>query len=666
MTRGVSRGRPLLLTPAGLTGRFRAALPEGAPGCWCRLMVRAGTGAWVKLEVEDGSRGQVVREAFLGKPRRRGGLAWRDTLLHLPQAADGLVLQLVADPAAHDAAPCSTPEAALQVLTRHGATLALLRHGWRLLPGALAGNRMGSAGRARAILGQAPARGGQMPGYDVWIRLYDRWGAPERAALGPETGAADIAVVVVGGDAPAIRATLDTLEAQWRAPASVEVVACPTAWSGGDGWVAVLQAGERLAPHALACFARAAGRWPKASGFYADVDRLDSGVRAAPLLKPSTPDPWLLRSGLLTRGACVFQGHRLRATAGRAAEAQSWRDAAASPSEDTADGAMRAIPFILTHSPVLPPGRAVEPASPPAGAAPFVSILVPSAGRSPHMLRCLERLVTHTAYDGGFEVLLAVSHVDPQDKVQADHLARAGLLPFVRVLALDMTVFNYAKVNNKAAREARGTLLLLLNDDVAPVAPDWLARMVARLDGVPGAGIVGARLLYGNGTVQHGGVIMGLANLCEHAFRLSARNDAGPYGVALLDRQVSAVTAACMLVHRSLYVTLGGMDEAFAIALNDVDFCLRAGQAGTRVVYAAGVALYHYESLSLGRHYQGARAGLEALEVRRLRERWAAAIEADPFYNPSASLEPGREFQPAFPVRMTPLRWMAGEAPVPT
>ena len=102
------------------------------------------------------------------------------------------------------------------------------------------------------------------------------------------------------------------------------------------------------------------------------------------------------------------------------------------------------------------------------------------------------------------------------------------------------------------------------------------------------------------------------------------------------------------------------MDEAFAVALNDVDFCLRAGQAGARIVIAAEVTLFHYESLSLGRHYEGSRAGLEALEVRRLRERWACVIADDPFYSPLASLEPGREFQPGFPPRITPSSWLLG------
>ena len=187
----------------------------------------------------------------------------------------------------------------------------------------------------------------------------------------------------------------------------------------------------------------------------------------------------------------------------------------------------------------------------------------------------------------------------------------------------------------------------------------------------PRVGIVGARLLYGNGMVQHEGVIMGLANLCEHAGRLRLASDPGWHGRNLagwgladdglpgrdlpnwgmVDRQVSAVTGACLLIRTALYRDLGGMDTAYAVALNDVDLCLRAREAGWRVVYCAGAELHHYESLSLGRHYAGSRAVLESQEVRRLRGRFGSVIEADPFYSPSASLQPGREWQPAFPPR---------------
>jgi GT2 family glycosyltransferase len=107
-----------------------------------------------------------------------------------------------------------------------------------------------------------------------------------------------------------------------------------------------------------------------------------------------------------------------------------------------------------------------------------------------------------------------------------------------------------------------------------------------------------------------------------------------------------------MLLRAGLFAELGGFDTAFAVALNDVDLCLRILATGAWIVYTATATLYHYESMTLGRHYRGVRAALEVPEVRRLRGRWAAAIACDPYYNPQASLEPGREWQPAFPPRV--------------
>ena len=333
-----------------------------------------------------------------------------------------------------------------------------------------------------------------------------------------------------------------------------------------------------------------------------------------------------------------------------------------SRSSDFGGGSLQKIPFVLTHVPCDQAETVANVAVTRPTALPSVSVVIPTSARHRHLLRCLRRVVARTAYPE-IEILLAVSDVDADDERQAATLARAAALPRVRVLDLRMPAFNYAAVNNAAVQQACGDLVLLLNDDVVPPDGDWLQRMVAFLDVPVQADIVGARLLYGNGLVQHGGVTLGLANLCEHSFRLAARTDPGPHGLALLDRQVSAVTAACMLVRRSLYNAVGGMDEAFAVALNDVDFCLRAGQVGARIVLAAQVTLVHYESLSLGRHYKGSRADLEAVEVRRLRARWANEIADDPHYSLSASLEPGREFQPGFPPRITPSLWCQGDLP---
>ena len=583
---------------------------------------------WLKVEATDAARDQVVREAFLG--RRHGQT--RALLMHVPRDASELVLTVIT-------LACGEldPVVTLAVQSRTMAALRLIAGGWRQAFACLPGDPTGLAGRLRVALGQAPARAGEAPPYDMWIRLYDQWGQAERRALAAAPDAAiEVAVTGAGDDA----GTLASARRQWVLPVRVSRLTGLESFARLPGaWLLVVQAGDVLADHAVACFANAAARSPEAAGFYADLDMLRDGVRSNPLFKPAT-DPWLARSAMLQQGTCVF-----------------------APFTDphTDASCFERVPFILTHAACLH-DAALPPPRPEPAQWPRVSIIIPTSAQAPHVLRCLRGLLANTDYPD-FDVLLAVANTDDTDARQVRALRAAARLARVRVLDLGLAAFNYAGVNNAAARVAQGALLLLLNDDVMPAAPDWLRRMVRLMEGNAGprADIVGARLLYGNGQVQHGGVIMGLANLCEHAFRLTARGDAGPHGIAFMDRAISAVTGACLLTRASLWQALGGMDEGFAIALNDVDFCLRAAQAGAAVVMAPGAVLYHFEGQSLGRHYSGERANLETLEVRRLRERWQSVIADDPHYNPQASLEPGREFQPAFPPRKTKLCWIHGD-----
>jgi GT2 family glycosyltransferase len=488
----------------------------------------------------------------------------------------------------------------------------------------------------RAVLGQAPARCGEAPPYDVWLALYEAR-APDRAEI---AAAADtLQVAVVRGEAGATLASLES------APAGSIVIGEAADWNRLEAdFVLVLGAGEMLAPHAVARFSAAIAQAPDAAFWCADADEIDAaGRRCHPLFKPE-PGPVFLESGLLTAGACAFRrGEGWEALPPDADAARLMLARRAAP------GAMRRIPEILTHLPAPPAARRgmAAPAVMPQGA--HVSIIIPSSCRSAHVLRCL-RAVAASVAGIHVEILLAVSAIDAGDRRQARCLARAEAVPGVRVLDLHLPVFNYAEANNRAAAQARGEFLLLLNDDVAPVTKNFLPRMMSHAV-TPGVGAVGARLLYGNGTVQHAGVILGLAGLCEHAGRLADASDPGDHGRACVDREVSAVTAACMLLRRRLFEELGGFDSEFAVALNDVDLCLRIRATGARIVYTDNATLYHYESLTLGRHYRGARAVLEGLEVQRLRARWASALACDPYYNPQASLEPGREWQPAFPPR---------------
>ena len=609
----------------------------------------------------DTARDQIVREAFF-PPARRGVPNRRAMLMHVPFAAGRMTLSLFVSRESAD----EMPIVFVDVLGRVAAAFWLVAGGWRSLAVALGGSPVGLLGRARTLLGQSAARRGEAPPYVTWVDLFDSWGEREHQGLLALPLSAEIEVAVVANsDAPSLARSLAAIAAQWRRACSVRVIRAPADWRALRGlWVVVIDAGECLAPHALACLSLAVRDDVSTNAVCADLDEYDTGgQRSKPAFRPP-PDSWLLRSALFAEGAWMFR---------RAALPQDWGvlpidacRARLALLRTLPAAQMRHVPLILTHCMARRSARDLaRPVFPSADGEvwPAVSILVPSACRSWHVLRCLKKVANETAY-ASFEILVVVSAIARTDRKQAAIMRGLRALPHVRLIELDLPAFNFASVINLAAAQASGSLLLLQNDDVAPIRSDWLTSLVAYAtgEGEARADIVGARLLYGNGLVQHAGVIMGLANLCEHAFRLARRDDAGPQGLAHLARRVSAVTAACLLVRRTLFESVGGLDEGFAIALNDVDFCLRAGERGAVIVLAAGVEMYHFESLSLGRHYQGARAGLEAREIHRLRDRWAFRIMADPFYHPCASLEMGREFDPGFPPRQTPLSWIEQEA----
>jgi GT2 family glycosyltransferase len=161
--------------------------------------------------------------------------------------------------------------------------------------------------------------------------------------------------------------------------------------------------------------------------------------------------------------------------------------------------------------------------------------------------------------------------------------------------------FNYAAINNHAVREARGDIVVLMNNDIDVCSPLWLEEMVSHALR-PEVGAVGAKLIYPSGEVQHAGVLLGVGHGAGHFFHGAPRDEVGYFGFLCLTRRVAAVTAACMAIRRSVYAEVGGFDaERFPIAFNDVDFCLRLGKSGYAVVWTPFAELYHVESTRSGR-----------------------------------------------------------------
>ncbi len=228
---------------------------------------------------------------------------------------------------------------------------------------------------------------------------------------------------------------------------------------------------------------------------------------------------------------------------------------------------------------------------------PLVSIIIPTHnGR--FLERCIESLQEHTDYSN-YEIIVADNLSDEPRTV--DYLA--GLKHKVlRIAHPESGRFSFAYVNNQAAAHASGEYLLFLNDDTEALEPRWLRAMVGVLQN-PEVGAVGAKLLYPDRRIQHAGVLLGggARGLARHAFRLAGGDYGGYLSFAQVMRNYSAVTAACLLTRRGLFEELGGFDEArFAVAYNDVDYCLRVCERGLRVVYQPDAALLHHEGISRG------------------------------------------------------------------
>ncbi len=215
----------------------------------------------------------------------------------------------------------------------------------------------------------------------------------------------------------------------------------------------------------------------------------------------------------------------------------------------------------------------------------------------------------------------------------------------------DERPFNYAAINNSAVQHTSGEVICLLNDDTEVISGEWLTEMVSQLM-QPGVGAVGSKLHYGDGRIQHAGVILGIGGVAGHAHRMADRASVGYFGNLQLAHRVSAVTAACAVVRREAWDQIGGLDEVnLPVAFNDVDLCLRLREAGWEIVWTPYAQLWHHESISRGPDDQGPRAGAFAEEVLYMEKRWGfEKLREDRYYNPNLTLN-AENFSLAWPPR---------------
>ena len=215
--------------------------------------------------------------------------------------------------------------------------------------------------------------------------------------------------------------------------------------------------------------------------------------------------------------------------------------------------------------------------------------------------------------------------------------------------------FNFSAVNNHAVNEAAGELVLLLNNDVNVINSTWLQEMASHAVR-PGIGAVGAKLLYPDGTIQHGGITVGVGGVAGHQYLHRCGGDIGYFGHLKLVRSVTAVTGACLMLRRQAYLEVGGLDEvSLPIAFNDIDLCLKLVARGYRNVWTPYAELYHEESVSRGSDRVGENAARYARDVATMRRRWGDLLDHDPYWNHNLSLSrvvPSLAFPPRDTVKI--------------
>ena len=270
----------------------------------------------------------------------------------------------------------------------------------------------------------------------------------------------------------------------------------------------------------------------------------------------------------------------------------------------------------------------------PVQGSPLVSVVIPNKDHSDMLMRCVNSIKEKTTWKN-YEIIIAENNsvqketFDCYQKLQEDSR--------IRVITWERE-FNYSAINNFAVREARGEYLLFLNNDVEVISEGWMTFMLGNCQREE-VGIVGAKLYYPDDTIQHAGSIIGIGGIAGHAFLNMPRSRTGYLHKASIQLNVSAVTAACMMMKRSVFESLQGFEERLSVAFNDVDLCLRTVQAGYLVVYLPWAQLYHYESRSRGaedseekiRRFQG--------EIEFMRSRWIGLLKSgDPYYNKNLTL----------------------------
>ena len=401
--------------------------------------------------------------------------------------------------------------------------------------------------------------------------------------------------------------------------------------------------GTTFRPHALAVFAEAIIRHPGAELVYADDDDLSADGRNNPRFKPAWSPVRALAFDYIG-DPCCFATARVSAAGGLGQGDR--HDLLRRVAADIDPATVVHIAQVLSHRrPALPPARrpaVADPRSPhprtiPAIPVPppLVSLIIPTRDRADLLRVAVGSIRAKTAY-ASYEIIVVDNGSREAETLRLFESWADD--PVIRVLA-DPNPFNYAALNNRAVAAAKGTLVGLVNNDIEVLDDGWLGEMVGWALR-PGIGCVGAKLTYPDGRLQHGGVITGIAGAAGHRCKRAARGEPGMLDELVTVNEVSAVTAACLVVRKSIYEEVGGLDaEGFAVAYNDVDFCLKVRAKGYRNLWTPFAELNHHESVSRGRDLSPRTAERFDRENLNLRLRWGQALLDDPYYSPNLTAD---------------------------
>lgn len=453
-------------------------------------------------------------------------------------------------------------------------------------------------------------------------------------------------------------------------------------------WCALLDQDDALAEHALAVVALEIAEHPDAGLIYSDEDKIDNhGARSNPFFKTDW-NPQLFLGQNYINHLGVYRTALLREIGGfrEGFEGSQDYDLALRCIEKLRPDQVRHIPQILYHWRMAEGSLAAVPDAKPyakeaarraigdhlvrcgiAGQVvacpenieshrviyeitepePKVSFVIPTRDRVELLEKCIRSLREKTAYSRTEIIVVDNESVEAATR---KYLQKFSESDDARVIK-GRGPFNFSRLINLGAAAASGEILAFLNNDIEAEEPWWLREMVSHAKRAE-VGAVGARLWYPDGTLQHGGAILGLGGAAGHAYHRIPRGHPGYFNRAFLQQNYSAVTAACMLLRKKVFVDVRGFDEInLAVNFNDVDFCLRLRELGLQIVWTPYANLIHRESASRGHHLTVEQQSLFLREATYIQKKWGRQLLCDPFYSPNFSLNlPGFNF--AFPPRI--------------